>query len=116
MAYPWIVALLQADSHRCLGTVLLISAKLLQSSDPLLLLLLLLLLLILGRLAQMYRRVRGCKTIYIFPLSGQVGFLPDTFTGKGLVEHIVSVRRAPECQGGGKVASHREPLGLRATT
>ena len=92
MAYPWIVALLQADSHRCLGTVLLISAKLLQSSDPLLpLLLLLLLLLILGRLAQMYRRVRGCKTIYIFPLSGQVGFLPDTFTGKPFPEHIVSV-------------------------
>ena len=114
MAYPWIVALLQADSHRCLGTVLLISAKLLQSSDPLLPLLLLLL--ILGRLAQMYRRVRGCKAIYIFPLSGQVGFLHGTFTGKGLVEHIVSVRRVPECQGGGKVASHREPLGLRATT
>ena len=90
MAYPWIVALLQADSHRCLGTVLLISAKLLQSSDPLLPLLLLLLL-ILGRLAQMYRRVRGCKTIYIFPLSGQVGFLPDTFTGKPFPEHIVSV-------------------------
>ena len=114
MAYPWIVALLQADSHRCLGTVLLISAKLLQSSDPLLPLLLLLLLLILGRLAQMYRRVRGCKTIYIFPLSGQVGFLPDTFTGKPFPEHIVSVLQPSSAKEGEK--SCLPQSGFRAPT
>ena len=119
VAYPWIVALLQADSQPRLGTLLLISSPLLPppshpilSSPPNTLLVPLqppphpgsLL----GSLAQMYRRVSGCKTIYIFPLSGQVGFLLDTFTGKPFPEHIVSV--LPR-RGGGKVASHRVALG-----
>ena len=116
VAYPWIVALLQADSQPRLGTLLLISSPLPPLSHPLssqlsfapsnplpphpgtLL----------GRLAQMYRRVSGCKTIYIFPLSGQVGFLPDTFTGKPFPEHIVSVLQpssAKEGQSGFRAAT-----------
>ena len=104
VAYPWIVALLQADSQPRLGTLLLISSPLLPPpSHPLLSSPPNTLFVplqppppphpgsLLGSLAQMYRRVSGCKTIYIFPLSGQVGFLPDTFTGNPFPEHIVSV-------------------------
>ena len=125
VAYPWIVALLQADSQPRLGTLLLISSPLLPPpSHPLLssqhsfgplatpspphpgsLL---------GSLAQMYRRVSGCKTIYIFPLSGQVGFLPDTFTGKPFPEHIVSVLQPSSAKEGEK--SCLPQSGFRAPT
>ena len=127
VAYPWIVALLQADSQPRLGTLLLISSPLLPPlSHPLLSSPPNTLLVplqppppphpgsLLGSLAQMYRRVSGCKTIYIFPLSGQVGFLPDTFTGKPFPEHIVSVLQPSSAKEGEK--SCLPQSGFRAPT